>query len=403
MQKYKYTAVNLKKEKIQGTFIARDEKDLVVQLANQGLFLTSYAPYSGTTPSAFFTWGTGKVELKEITAFCREFSIMLNTHVPILDCLNILKKQQFSGYFKKIIKIIHEDVKSGMLLSEAIDKHEKVFPDFFRSMIYVGERSGKMDEVFNSLANYYERDAELRRKTKSALAYPIMLLVMTVGILILMFALVVPTFRETLGSLNVAPSGLTKAVFDIADFFKNYWNIVVLAIMLLGITIFFVMRTESGRYFFDWLNLKLPFIKTVQWNMITARFARGFALLLASGMDLNDTLDAIDIVLGNRYMRRRFGEAAERVRQGTSMTVAFGQAKLFPPMMLQMIAVGEKTASLDEVLTRSCNFFDTQVETSLNAVISKIQPIMLLIMGGIVATLFVAVYSPMLSIMNGLN
>lgn len=403
MQKFKYTAVNLKKEKIKGTFIARDEKDLVVQLANQGLFLTSYAPYSGTTPSAFFTWGTGKVELKEITAFCREFSIMLNTHVPILDCLNILRKQQFSGYFKKIIKIIHEDVKSGMLLSEAIDKHEKVFPDFFRSMIYVGERSGKMDEVFNSLANYYERDAELRRKTKSALAYPIMLLVMTVGILILMFALVVPTFRETLGSLNVAPSGLTKAVFDIADFFKNYWNIVVLAIMLLGITIFFVLRTESGRYFFDWLNLKLPFIKTVQWNMITARFARGFALLLASGMDLNDALDAIDIVLGNRYMRRRFGEAAERVRQGTSMTVAFGQAKLFPPMMLQMITVGEKTASLDEVLTRSCNFFDTQVETSLNAVISKIQPIMLLIMGGIVATLFVAVYSPMLSIMNGLN
>lgn len=403
MQKFKYTAVNLKKEKIKGTFIARDEKDLVVQLANQGLFLTSYAPYSGATPSAFFTWGTGKVDLKEITAFCREFSIMLNTHVPILDCLNILRKQQFSGYFKKIIKIIHEDVKSGMLLSEAIDKHEKVFPDFFRSMIYVGERSGKMDEVFNSLANYYERDAELRRKTKSALAYPIMLLFMTVAILILMFALVVPTFRETLDSLNVAPSGLTKAVFDIADFFKNYWNIVVLAIMLLGITIFFVLRTESGRYFFDWLNLKLPFIKTVQWNMITARFARGFALLLASGMDLNDALDAIDIVLGNRYIRKRFGAAAERVRQGTSLTVAFGEAKLFPPMMLQMITVGEKTASLDEVLIRSCNFFDTQVETSLNSVISKIQPIMLLIMGGIVATLFVAVYSPMLSIMNGLN
>ena len=137
--------------------------------------------------------------------------------------------------------------------------------------------------------------------------------------------------------------------------------------------------------------------------MITARFARGFGLLLSSGMDLNEALDAIEIVLGNRYLRKRFHEAAENVRHGVSLTVAFDSYKLFPQMMIQMISIGERTATLDEVLLRTCAYFDTQVETSLNSITSKIQPVMLLIMGAVVGTLFIAVYSPMLSMMNGLG
>ena len=137
--------------------------------------------------------------------------------------------------------------------------------------------------------------------------------------------------------------------------------------------------------------------------MITARFARGFALLLSSGMDLNEAMYATEIVIGNKYLTKRFHEATEAVRGGMSLTNAFESYKLFPPMMIQMITVGEKTNALDDVLMRSCNFFDTQVETSMNSLTNKIQPIMLLIMGGIIGTLFLAVYSPMISIMTGLE
>jgi len=327
---------------------------------------------------------------------------MQNTHIPILDCLDILRNQTFSTYFKKILQVIYDDVKGGLVLSEALNKHGKVFPEFFRSMVYVGEMSGKLDLVFTSLADYYEKDASLKRKVKGAMSYPLILLFMTVGILVLMFAMVVPTFRDSLSSLDVPVTGLTKTIYDISDFFALYWHFVVLAIMVLGLAIFAFLCTEKGKYVFDYLKLKLPFIKTVQLNIISARFARGFGLLLSSGMDLNEALDTIEVILGNRYFKKRFHAAADNVRHGTSLTVAFESYKLFPQIMLQMIQIGEKTAELDDVLTRSCDYFDSLVETSLNSLVAKIQPTMLLIMGAIIGTLFIAVYSPMLNIMTTL-
>lgn len=403
MQKFKYVAVNLQKQKIKGTFIAKDEKDLASELAKQSLYVISCSPYSDKTPSAFFTLGTGKVKLSELTTFCRQFSIMQNTHIPILDCLDLLKNQNFSAYFKKILQVIYDDVKGGMVLSEALNKHAKVFPDFFRSMVYVGEMSGKLHIVFSSLADYYEKDSELKKKVRSALSYPIMLLCLTVGILVLMFAMVVPTFRTSLASLDVEPEGLTLAIYNISDFFNEYGSYLILGIIMFGLILFLILRSEKGKYAMDYLKVKLPFIKKVNMNIVTARFARGFGLLLSSGMDLNDALDAVEIVLGNRYIRKRFHSAAENIRHGMSLTVAFDSYKLFPPMMIQMIEIGEKTASLDEVLTRSCNFFDGQVETTLNSLVAKIQPTMLIIMGALIGTLFVAVYSPMLKIMNRLG
>lgn len=403
MRKYKYTAVNLEKQKIKGTFIAKDEKDLGEQLAKQGLFLLKAKPYSGDTPNAFFTLGTGKATLAELTNFSRQFAIMLNTHIPILDCIDILRHQHFSAYFKKVLDVVYDDVKGGLLLSDAIDKHKSVFPHFFRSMVHIGEQSGKLDIVLVSMADYYEKDSETKRKVKSALSYPIMLLCMTVGIIILMFALVIPTFKETLADMDVEITGITKVVYDIYDFFVAYWAPLLSIVMIIGIVIFLFSLTSKGKYVMDVLKLKLPLIKKVQLNMITARFARGFGLLLSSGMDLNEALDAIEIVLGNRYLTKKFHEAAQNVRHGVSLTVAFDSYKLFPQMMIQMISIGERTATLDDVLLRSCSYFDTQVETSLNSITSKIQPIMLLIMGGIVGTLFIAVYSPILSMMDGLG
>ena len=402
MRKFKYTAVNLQKQKIKGTFIAKDEKDLSEQLAKQSLYVISCSPYSDKTPSAFFTTGTGKVKISELSNFCRQFSIMINTAIPILTCLDILKSQSFSAYFRNILQVIYEDVKGGMVLSEAINKHKKVFPDFFRSMIYVGEQSGKLDMVFSSLAEYYERDQELKRKVKSATSYPKFLALICVGIVILMFAMVVPTFRSSMATLEVEATGITKSIYDISDFFSLYWTYLVLGLLaFIGIIVLF-MVSEGGKYVIDFLKFRTPRLCKIEKNIVTARFARGFGLLISSGMGLNEAMETVEVVLGNRYVKKRFHEAAESVRHGMSLTVAFETYKLFPPIMLQMIEIGEKSASLDEVLIRSCTFFDSQVETSLNALVSKIQPIMLLIMGAIIGTLFIAVYSPMLSIMGTL-
>jgi len=402
MKKFKYVAVNIQKQKISGTFIAEDEKDLAQQLAKQSLFVISSKPYSDKTPSAFFTLGTGKVKLAELTNFCRQFSIMLNTHIPILDSIDILRHQSFSAYFKKILNVIHDDVKGGMVLSQALDKHSKVFPDFFRSMVYIGETSGKLHIVFNSLADYYEKDTMLKRKVKSAMSYPTMLMVMAVAIIALMFVFIIPKFRDSMNKLEVEITGLTKTIYSISDYFVANWRYMILIVIGVVLLIFLLLQTEKGKYCYDWLKMKVPFIRTVQRNIVTARFARGLGLLLASGMDLSEAMDAVEVVIGNRYVKKRFRLAAENVRHGMSLSVAFESYKLFPQMMIQMINIGERTATLDEVLNRACDFFDGQVETSMNALISKIQPIMLIIIGGVIATLFIAVYSPMLSIMKNL-
>ena len=403
MQKFKYVAVNLQKQKIKGTFIANDEHDLAAQLAKQSLYLISAKPYSNDTPSAFFTLSVGNtVKLSELTTFCRQFAIMQNTSIPILDCLDILRHQNYTAYFKKVLQVVYEDVKSGVLLSEALNKHKKVFPDFFRSMVHVGEISGKLDDVFRSLADYYERDTALKGKVKGAMAYPMMLLGMTVGIVILMLAFVVPTFRDAMTQMDVEITGITKMVYDISGFVTDYWRVMLVAVILLVMIVVLVLRTEKGAYGFDVLKVKLPLLRTVQRNLLTARFARAFGLLLSSGMDMNAAMDSVEIIINNRYMKEKFHAAAESVRQGMSLTNAFEAYDLFPHMMIQMITIGERTGTMEDVLMRSCAFFDNQVETSLNSLTAKIQPVMLMFMGLIVGTLFIAVYSPMLSIMNNI-
>lgn len=402
MQQFKYTAVNLQKEKFTGTFIANDEKDLAAQLAKQNLFLVSCAPFSGKTPSAFFTMGTGKVSVQELTTFCSQFSIMLTAGISILETLESLKEQSFSAFFRNLLKLIYDDVKSGIMLSDALNKHEKVFPEFFRSMVYVGEASGKLDLVFKSLAEYYEKDSATKRKTRSALSYPIMLACLTVAIVILMMLFVVPTFRGTLDDLDVKPSGLTAAVFSISDFLLKYWLIILAIIVSIGLAIFIFSKTKTGSYIIDKLLISLPVVKNIKIALITSRFARGFALLLSSGMDIVEALDTIVIVLGNKDVIHRFKKATEEVKHGNRLSVAFERYNLFPQILLQMIAVGEKTASLPDVLNRSCGYFDEEVETTLNSITSKIQPIMLIVMGAVIGTLFIAVYSPMISIMTGL-
>ena len=403
MPTYKYVAVNLQKKKYKGLFIAEDENDLAMQLTKQNLYLVSCKEYKGGSPSAFFTLGTGKVKLSELTTFCRQFSIMLSTGTTLSECVDSLKTQPYSAYFKSILQVIGEDIKGGAMLSGALDKHKKVFPDFFRSMVHVGEASGKLDEVFVALADYYENDASIKRKVKSALAYPIMLVIMTIGVVVLMLAFVVPTFRETMAALDIKIDGLTKVVYDISDFLISYWQILVAAIILIVGGLFLFAKTKAGKHIFDRFKIKCPFIGRLQVNLITARFARAFSLLLSSGMDLATALDSVSIIFGNVYIQERFTEAVDDTLHGVSLTNALQRQSIFPQMLLQMLSIGEKTASLEDVLKRSCKFFDEQLESSLNSVATKIQPVMLLIMGVIIGTLFLAVYAPMLTIMNGLG
>ena len=399
MKKFKYTAVNIEKKKFSGTFLAENEKDLARQLARQNLFLISAKPANDNPGMTLINYGN-KVKMNELTTFCRQFAIMCNSGMSIVEALSVLKGQDYDKFFKLILEQVFEDVKAGLMLSAALDKHKGQFPNFFKSMIYVGEQSGKLEIVMNSLADYYEQDAAIRRKTKGAFAYPLMLLGMTVVIVVIMMLFVIPTFKDALSDMDVEMPGITQMIYDMSDFvIANWWK------MLIGVAVFFISlkligMTKKGRMVYDTIFVKAPLLKKLNVARITARFARGFSLLLSSGMDIVEAMEEISVVLGNVYIEEKFKQATEDVRQGMSLTMAFETYDLFPDILTQMISVGEKTASVEEVLNRSCGFFDEQATAAIQAFTSAIQPVMLIIMGGIIGTLFIAIYSPMLSIMT---
>jgi len=399
LKKFKYTAMNLERKQFTGVFLAEDEQQLALLLAEQSLYLIKAKPVTRTSASTFFTT-SGKVGISELATLCRQFAIMVTTGIPVIDSLEILKSQDYSPLLRKTLEFVHESVKSGALLSEALEKHKKIFPRFFLSMIKVGEISGGLDKILVTLADYFETDASIRKKTKKALIYPISLIIMAFAIIILMVVFVIPTFMDALSAMEVTMPAITLALFNISEWFKAKWKELFLIVLGVILFIWLLLKTKQGKLYFDKLKATAPIIGKITTDLITARFARALGILIDGGLDIIDAMDAVKIVLGNKYIEKKFSEATEDVRQGMSLTVALNSYKIFPPLIIQMISVGEKTGSLSEVLLRSCAFFDEQAESALTSVTGIIQPIILGLIGGAVGILFYAIYSPLLQIMQ---
>ena len=325
---------------------------------------------------------------------------MINAGISIVESLEILKNQPYSSLFKSILEYVHEDVKSGLLLSEALDKHDKVFPDFFRSMCYVGEMSGSLDGVLSDLANYYELDDKIKRQIKGAMSYPLILVFLVIGIIVLMFVVVVPTFKDALANMDVEMPALTMAIFNMSEFFSKNWYIVVGILALIAVLVKVYVSTEQGRYNFDLFKLKFPVISNITVNTIASRFTHGFSLLITSGMDLVDAMKVMTNVFGNKVIEGKFTKATDDVQRGTSLTTALTTYEIFPDMLIQMVSVGERTGQLDEVLLRSCSYYDEQLSIALGSLTTVIQPVLLVIAGAVIAVMFIAVYGPILSIIQ---
>ena len=402
MQKYKYEAVDINKKKFRGLFLAENESDLRVQLARENLYLISCKLLSNKSPTVFFAVSS-RVKISEITTFCRQFAIMINAGISILNCMDTLKNQSYSVLFRRVLNAVYEDIKSGELLSDALKKHKKVFPEFFVSMCYVGEMSGKLDEILNRLAAYYENDNAIRRKAKSAMIYPTLLLVLTVAVLVLMLIFVVPMFEDALVKMNTTLPPITQFMFDTSNWFQANFLMLfaVLAVLILLMLLF--RSSKSGKLAFGWLKVRLPLIGRVNSALVASRFTSGFGVLLSSGMPIVDAMEVMSNLLGNRYVEKKFQEAIDEVKRGVPLALAFENKGIFPPILIQMVSVGERTGSLDEVLLRTSGFFDEQVGVALNRMTTMLEPSMMIFMGVVILLVILSVYTPMLSMIETLG
>ncbi len=402
MKKYKYVALNIEKKRFTGIFVAEDEENLRQLLSQQNLYLISCKPVKRESPNPFFSV-SGKIEIKELTAFCRQFAIMLNSGISILESLNQLKQQKFTGYFKSLLFIVYDDVKVGLLLSQAMEKHSKIFPEFFRSMIYVGEVSGNLEKVLISLADYYDNEIALKKKIKGALAYPIFMGALVIAVAVLMLVFIVPMFKDTLSKMDISHDDfnpLTIMLFDLSDWVMQHGLTLVYILVGLVAVLFFGAKTQKGRDLIDYLKYNIPLVREIQINIVASKFVKSLGLLLASGMNMADALEVVQRLLGNRYAEKKFKCVVDDVRQGAALTFAMEQYKIFPQILIQMISTGEKTGGIEEVLGRSMNFFDAQVESALLKATGFLQPALLAFMGIVIGGAFLAIYSPILTIMQ---
>lgn len=378
---------------------ATDELSLKAQIRKDQIHMLNYKVVKEKKENEFFAISS-KVKFNEVITFLRQFSVMLKAGIPISDCLNNLHKQKFSVPFRNVLQAVYLDVESGVLLSAAFGKHPKVFPRFFVSMVGIGEVSGTLDKVMTNMADYYENDRKIKKKASSAMVYPTLLICMIFVVIVFLCLFVLPQFESTITQLGGEVPKITQIVMSVAEFIQDYIFILLpgLAILIFLIVMFF--KTKKGRYVKDVLMFKLPIVSKIEKNLITARFSRAFVILLGSGMNMIDILENLRKMLGNEVFTRRFDYTIEEVKRGKRIASSIEATRLFPPMLTEMINVGEKSGNIEEVLESTGSYFDEQVENSIAKAVATIEPIAIITLGLVVALVVISVLVPMMSMMN---
>lgn len=399
MAYFKYTGINQDGKKVKGYETSSDEKSLRIYLRNEGILLKTCQIQKEKRRSSFLSLSS-KVSNSQFLSFCQQFSIMLKAGIQIKDCLETLRHQQTSTYFKNIISDVYEDVLKGVLLSDAFRKHKKVFPSYFCSMVYVGELSGNLADVLVSASTYYSNDTKVKRKIKSSMIYPIFLLIVVVAIFFLLMIMVVPSFKEMLEANNAKLPLITVITMAISDFItSNLPLILVVLLVIIGGTILF-FRTKPGKKVKATILFHLPVIKKVQKNSVTSRFCSSLAILLRSGMQVLNCMEVMPTIIDNPYFSDKFKNVVKDLNHGKKLSKALEGVGLFPSMLLQMTAVGENSSSLEEVYVTVGEFYADELNASIQRATGMLEPIVIVLLGVIVLFVLLAVMLPMFSLMN---
>ena len=402
MNKYKYVATSQDGKTIKGTFVAENENEMKEMLLKAGYFVSRYRQVSTKELSQFFSLSS-KIKVTELFQFCNQFSAMISAGISIVEAVQVSSEQSFSIKLKSALKAIQEDMKQGVSLSDAMAKHPKIFPPFFSSMVYIGEMAGCLDRVLITVAQYYELENKTKKKIRSSLAYPIILSLMLVAVVIVMMVFVIPTFISSFQQMGTPMPALTLGIFDASIFFQENILYILLVLFALITASILLKLLPSVQFFYDRMKVTLPVFKKINMSVFTSRFCRSLGLLLSSGADTLTSLETMQKTINNKYLQKKFTRVIDDVRMGMALSSALAVEMKLSSILIQMIIVGEKTGELDSVLVKTAPFFDDETEKSLNLITTIVQPTVMILLGAAVAILFVAIYSPILESIKSLQ
>ncbi len=396
MVNFRYRAVSENGQVLEGYHEAQSEEEVVNMLKNNKYFPIDIEEEIGADiRTSLFA---KKVTKKDIAVFSRQFYTMLDAGIGVVEALDILKRQTENKTLKQTIDIVYEDVQKGMSLSEAMGKHEKVFPSLLINMVEAGEVSGNLDVIMERMAIHYEKEFNIENKIKNAFMYPIILSIVAISVVIFLLVVVMPTFIGMFEESGTTLPTPTRILLTISDWLTNYWYLFIGVVLILIFGIITLGKSKEGRKFFDNLKIKLPGIKNMNIKIITSRFTRTLSTLLSSGIPLLQALDVVSKVVGNEIVGTELQLAKEDIRKGVPMSKTIRDIEIFPPMVDSMIGIGEESGALDDILYKTADFYDEEAEASMEKMTTLLEPILIVFMAIIIGFIVVSIAMPMFDI-----
>jgi type IV pilus assembly protein PilC len=406
MALFEYKALDKTGKEIKGSGEAESEEAIVERLRGMGYFPTEVSEVRQKVGQLdlnelpIFKQIFGRVRFKDITVFTRQLATLIEAGLPLLRALNILEEQCESTQLKSILRDIGEEIEGGSTLSEGFAKYPRVFTKLYINMIRAGEIGGVLEAVLIRIAAFLEKQQMLKAKVRSALMYPIAVSIMAAVIVSLILIFIVPRFEDIYSQLGGDLPFMTQILVEASDIIMNRWYLVIAAVIIIIVAYRMINKTSQGKFVFDTVKLKFPMLGTLVNKVAIANFARTLSTLINSGVPILQALEIVKDTSGNEVVARAMVEVHDSIREGESIHEPLSRYPVFPPLVVHMIAVGEETGAIDQMLTKVAEAYELEVDTTVDGLTSLIEPLLIIGLGVVIGFIVIALYLPMFNIVQ---
>jgi len=398
MATYVWKGKNRYGDMVGGERVAASIDEVRATLQKEQISILSIAPKRAEISIPFLK--REKVKMKELAVYSRQLSVLIDAELPLIQSLSILAEQTKNKYFRRVINQVREDVEAGSTLNQAKRKFPKAFDDLYCNLVASGEQSGSLDVMLRRLAEFIEKVVKLRAKVKQAMIYPAAIISFAILVAIFLLWKVIPIFAQIFTELGAELPALTAGVIALSRFVQKYIVLIFLGIIALVVGFRYFRKSPQGRLVVDRFLLRLPLFGDLLRKVSLSRVTRTLSTLVSGGVPMLESLRITSSTAGNVIIESAIMQARQQVAEGKSLTEAFRETGQFPFMLTQMVSVGEATGTLDEMLTKLADFYDEEVDAAVSALLSMLEPILLILVGGIVGALIISMYLPIFSLMQ---
>jgi len=400
MPLYEYTAKNSSGQIMKGQLDAPSKDDVVNHIRKNRMILVSVRE---APKSINLSFGGKRITTRDTVIFTRQFATMINAGLPLVQSLNILAQQTENKALKDVTRTVVYDVEAGNTLADALSKHPKAFSDLYVNMVAAGEAGGILDTILLRLAVFLEKNDALIRKVKGAMVYPGVILTVAGAAIAILLIFVIPPFQSMFASVGMELPLPTRIVIGASDVLLGYWWAAIGVLIALTFALRAYYRTDGGKLRIDQLLLSSPVLGDMLRKSAVSRFTRTLGTLISSGVSILDGLEITAKTAGNQVIHNAVMESRQSIAGGETIAGPLEKSKVFPPMVISMIAVGEQTGGLDEMLAKIADFYDEEVDVAVSALLSLMEPVMIVVLGVIVGGMVVAMYLPIFDMMNAIQ